>query len=77
LSLQGKVIKNLPIVGAYCLEFCLFYITFAPSKNYFKTKIIMGRGDKRTAKGKRTIGSFGKARPARTAKVAAKAEKKA
>lgn len=37
----------------------------------------MGRGDKRTAKGKRTIGSFGKARPARTTKVAAKTEKKA
>lgn len=37
----------------------------------------MGRGDKRTAKGKRTIGSFGKVRPARTRKVAAKTAKKA
>jgi 30S ribosomal protein S31 len=37
----------------------------------------MGRGDKRTKKGKTTIGSFGKSRPARTKKVAVKAEKKA
>ncbi len=38
----------------------------------------MGRGDKRTKKGKISAGSFGKARPARTAKKAApKAEKKA
>ena len=38
----------------------------------------MGRGDKRTKKGKITIGSFGKSRPARTAKkVASKAAKKA
>jgi len=38
----------------------------------------MGRGDKRTKKGKISIGSFGKARPARTAKKAeAKTEKKA
>jgi 30S ribosomal protein S31 len=38
----------------------------------------MGRGDKRTKKGKITSGSFGKARTARTGKkAAAKAEKKA
>ena len=38
----------------------------------------MGRGDKRTKRGKISIGSFGKARPARVAKKAtAKAEKKA
>jgi len=37
----------------------------------------MGRGDKRTKKGKITLGSFGKSRPARTAKKAAKTEKKA
>ena len=38
----------------------------------------MGRGDKRTKKGKITIGSFGKVRPARVAKKAAvKTEKKA
>jgi len=37
----------------------------------------MGRGDKRTKKGKTTIGSFGKSRSARTRKVAAKAPKKA
>lgn len=36
----------------------------------------MGRGDKRTKKGKINIGSFGKSRLARVAKkVAAKAEK--
>ncbi|MEN9382131.1 MAG: Ribosomal protein S31e [Bacteroidota bacterium] len=28
----------------------------------------MGRGDKKTAKGKRTIGSFGKSRPHKIAK---------
>lgn len=36
----------------------------------------MGRGDKRTKRGKISKGTFGKSRPART-KVAAKAEKKA
>lgn len=39
---------------------------------------IMGRGDKRTKRGKISSGSFGKSRPARTAKkTAATAEKKA
>jgi 30S ribosomal protein S31 len=38
----------------------------------------MGRGDKRTKKGKITSGSFGKSRPARTKKAAAaKKDKKA
>ena len=38
----------------------------------------MGRGDKRTKKGKITIGSFGKSRPARVVKKsAAKTAKKA
>lgn len=39
----------------------------------------MGRGDKRTKRGKITIGSYGKARPARPVKKAttAKTEKKA
>lgn len=38
----------------------------------------MGRGDKRTKRGKISIGSFGKSRPARSTKRAAnKAEKKA
>ena len=38
----------------------------------------MGRGDKRTKRGKITIGSFGKLRPARPVKKTAdKAEKKA
>ena len=36
----------------------------------------MGRGDKKTAKGKRFKGSFGKSRPAKTA-VVKKAVKKA
>ncbi len=37
----------------------------------------MGRGDKRTKKGKITAGSFGKSRPARVPKKAAvKTEKK-
>lgn len=37
----------------------------------------MGRGDKRTKRGKISIGSFGKARSARTGKkAAAKTEKK-
>jgi 30S ribosomal protein S31 len=38
----------------------------------------MGRGDKRTKRGKISIGSFGKSRPARIAKKAvSKADKKA
>lgn len=38
----------------------------------------MGRGDKRTRRGKITIGSFGKSRPARIAKkLTTKEEKKA
>lgn len=38
----------------------------------------MGRGDKRTKKGKITLGSYGKSRPARdTKKATAKTEKKA
>lgn len=36
----------------------------------------MGRGDKRTKRGKITIGSFGKVRPARREKPAAKKEEK-
>jgi 30S ribosomal protein S31 len=32
----------------------------------------MGKGDKKTAKGKRTKGSFGKSRPAKKKKVAKK-----
>ncbi len=37
----------------------------------------MGRGDKKTAKGKRFLGSFGKSRPAKAAKNTKKAEVKA
>jgi 30S ribosomal protein S31 len=36
----------------------------------------MGRGDKKTAKGKRFKGSFGKSRPANVAKKAAKKDAK-
>ncbi len=36
----------------------------------------MGRGDKKTKKGKIFKGSFGKSRPARTVKKAVDAEKK-
>jgi 30S ribosomal protein S31 len=51
--------------------------TFAYYKTHYKIQIKMGRGDKRTKKGKITLGSFGKSRTARTRKAAAKAEKKA
>ena len=37
----------------------------------------MGRGDKRTRRGKISIGSFGKSRPARLVKAKVVAEKKA
>jgi 30S ribosomal protein S31 len=37
----------------------------------------MGRGDKKTAKGKRFKGSFGKTRPAKKKKTTASASKKA
>ncbi len=36
----------------------------------------MGRGDKKTAKGKRFKGSFGKSRPHKTTAATKKAEKK-
>ena len=36
----------------------------------------MGRGDKKTAKGKRFNGSFGKSRPAKVTKKAATKKKK-
>jgi 30S ribosomal protein S31 len=47
---------------------------FLPFTNKSTT---MGRGDKKTAKGKRFKGSFGKSRPAKTKKVTKKAEKAA
>jgi 30S ribosomal protein S31 len=37
----------------------------------------MGRGDKRTKRGKISSGTFGKSRPAKIKKATAKAEKKA
>jgi 30S ribosomal protein S31 len=55
----------------------VFYSTF---KNYdlliFKIKS-MGRGDKKTAKGKRFKSSFGKSRPAKKTAVKKAAAKKA
>jgi 30S ribosomal protein S31 len=42
----------------------------------FKKYIFMGRGDKKTAKGKRFKGSFGKSRPANAAKKKAAVVKK-
>jgi 30S ribosomal protein S31 len=44
--------------------------------NFVNQKIIMGRGDKKTAKGKRFQGSFGKTRPAKKKTAAKKAAKK-
>ncbi len=46
--------------------------------NHSNKLITMGRGDKKTAKGKRFKGSFGKSRPAKVAvkKAAKKAERK-
>lgn len=44
--------------------------------NFVDQKIIMGRGDKKTAKGKRFKGSFGKTRPAKKKTAAKKAAKK-
>jgi 30S ribosomal protein S31 len=43
------------------------------SNHSFKTIIKMGRGDKKTAKGKRFMGSFGVSRPHKTATTAPKA----
>jgi 30S ribosomal protein S31 len=48
------------------------FFTFAPQ---IKSEI-MGRGDKKTAKGKRFKGSFGKSRPASAAKKKAAVVKK-
>jgi 30S ribosomal protein S31 len=45
--------------------------------NIDKKNTIMGRGDKKTAKGKRFKGSFGKSRPHKTTTTAKKAEVKA
>jgi 30S ribosomal protein S31 len=44
--------------------------------NYFKS-FIMGRGDKKTAKGKRFKGSFGKSRPVTKSPAKKTAAKKA
>ena len=53
--------------GTYC-RFAGLYLNFK--------KIVMGRGDKKTKKGKIFKGSFGKSRPARIAKAAKQAEAK-
>ncbi|WP_297822557.1 30S ribosomal protein THX [Segetibacter sp.] len=51
------------------------YCRFAACYLNFK-KIVMGRGDKKTKKGKIFKGSFGKTRPARVAKVTKPVEEK-
>ena len=62
-------------MAATGLFLCLFFRSFAP---HFKKTIIMGRGDKKTKKGKIFKGSFGKSRPANVKKATpAKEEKKA
>jgi 30S ribosomal protein S31 len=43
------------------------------SNHSFKPIIKMGRGDKKTAKGKRFMGSFGVSRPHKTASTTPKA----
>jgi 30S ribosomal protein S31 len=57
-------------IGAFLIQQTCINSTFANNKNYF-----MGRGDKKTAKGKRFKGSFGKSRPRKVA-VKKKAAKK-
>jgi 30S ribosomal protein S31 len=42
-------------------------------QSQFKNYNIMGRGDKKTAKGKRFLGSFGKSRPHKTRNIKAAA----
>ena len=62
--------KLLPEAGAFFMRF--FSEVCTTIKKY-----IMGRGDKKTKKGKIFKGSFGKSRPAKAAKkTAAAAEKK-
>lgn len=51
-----------PAFYAGFFYFCRYYII------YLK-KLTMGRGDKKTAKGKRFQGSFGKSRPAKATKT--------
>jgi|GEM_PF-520342 len=54
-----------------------FYALFFGSLHRNKKFIIMGRGDKKTKKGKIFKGSFGKSRPAKpTKKTGTEAEKK-
>lgn len=52
------------------LAVCILFFIFAVH-NLYKYKINMGRGDKKTAKGKRFKGSFGKSRPANQKKATA------
>jgi 30S ribosomal protein S31 len=44
-------------------------------QSQFKNYNIMGRGDKKTAKGKRFLGSFGKSRPHKTRTIKTAAQK--
>jgi 30S ribosomal protein S31 len=56
------------------MRYSLLFFIYLHSKN----NLIMGRGDKRTKRGKISMGSFGKSRLARAAKkvTTAKTEKK-
>ena len=54
-------IKKAPVLLLVPELFTFKQVTFA---GITLKKIIMGRGDKKTAKGKRFQGSFGKSRPA-------------
>lgn len=59
--------KN-PRITIYSEGFFIFVVQ-SQLKNYN----IMGRGDKKTAKGKRFLGSFGKSRPHKTRNIKAAA----
>ena len=54
----------------------MFFAFLQLEKFIIIKKIIMGRGDKKTKKGKIFKGSFGKSRPARPAKEKKAEEKK-
>ena len=53
-----------------------FYLIYLPSFNHKNERQIMGRGDKRTAKGKRFKGSYGNSRPQTVVKKAAAPKEK-
>lgn len=59
-------------VVAYWKKNNIFVSVFRITENAIKIKsTLMGRGDKKTAKGKRTMGSFGNSRKRKTTATAA------